>query len=67
MQQKLTDMVISYTLNGIKHTHPLTTNREDTDKQSFVRVGLADKSPLLISRQGVYIPKDKAKSKDRKS
>ncbi len=62
MQQTLTDVKISYKLNGVAHIFPLSPNREDTDKQEFIRVGLADKSPLLMSRQGVYIPKDKTKA-----
>lgn len=63
MQQKLDNAQVSYTLNGVKHVFPLTLNREDTEKQSFLRVGLDAKAPILISRQGVYIPKDKKTKK----
>ena len=63
---KLENAQISYTLNGVKHVFPLTPNREDTEKQSFIRVAPAEKAPILISRQGVYIPKRENKRKASK-
>jgi len=55
---------------AVTSTIKLAENRKDGKNQNFIRLGLPDKSPLLMSRQGIYIPKDlngkathKAKSK----
>ena len=44
--------------NGQSKTFQLASNREAEGKKvNFNRMALPDKCPILMSRQGVYIPK----------
>jgi len=41
-----------------KKTFQLSPNRKPADNQEFERQGLPEKCPVLVSRQGAYIPHD---------
>jgi len=43
---------------AVTSTIKLSENRKDGKANHFTRFGLPDKSTLLVSRQGIYIPKD---------
>jgi len=64
--QKL-EVTITVKANGQTKTFQLRPNRDNTSRNTkFTRVGLADKSPLLMSRQGVYIPDSLFKANGKK-